>query len=441
MSQEPENFPKKAHFANENLEVELEFRPHCGVRLRLQIQPAAIEAASQLAFKNLKKGISVPGFRKGKAPDAFVRKHYEKAWQEEAKEIAMRIGLRETMQLSQLKPMNGFQKIIFQEWSEEKGYIFTAECEIAPELPLVDLNSLHLEKVNPAVVSDRLLDLRLHKVLMPLATLQPITDRGVQVGDVGELDVVLLVDPPRQLVTKQRLEIEEEEFTSWMCEQMQGMRAGETRRLEPSEAEQQKGACPLEVHLHEVFSVCWPNLTDEEVLNQLKVESEENLRNKLRDRLEKEAVLHAKLDTSRQLATELLRKYSFDLPTAIVYPRYGEYLHVYSEKNKEDIAANELASIRRYLLQKAVEETQLEMLVKEIGQKHGLILSEEDLRQELLFQLELLTIGKNQINVLEKRSENRETLRHLALLRKIEHFLLSKTPHEAQPALVDSQEG
>lgn len=440
MSHTAETNEKKAHFANEHVKVEVVFLPHCKVQLHLQVQPVAMEAARQSAFKSLKKEVSVPGFRKGKVPDAFIHKHYAKAWEQETEEKAVQVAIREAVRLSGLRPLTHFRKIHHSPKAEEIGFCFSAECELEPNIPVIDIAALGLQELQPESISDRKVELVLHKLLLPKATLQPITDRGLQEGDVGEFDIVLLTDPPQKIVKEQKLEVEEEEFLDWMREQMRGMRAGETRRLEPSDADKERGMVSLEMHLREFFSVIWPDLTQEEVLKQFKVENEADLRAALRRRLERETAFQADEEMSRRMAVSLLTKYSFDLPTSIVYPRWEEYLRVYSEKNKEGEAKEVASEEKRVLLQKAVEDIQLEMLFQSIGARFGIEATQDDITDELMYQLELLPIGKNQVDLL-KGKEVREPLKQLAFRRKIRKFLLSQVSQAPQLLAADSQEG
>lgn len=440
MSQTSETKEKKAHFANENVQVEVVFLPHCKVHVHLQVQPVAMEAARHSAFKSLKKEISVPGFRKGKVPDAFIHKHYAKAWQQETEETAVRVAIREAVQLSGLRPLTHFRRMHNTPRAEEASFCFSAECELEPSIPWIDVEILGLQEVHFDSISDRKVELLLHKVLLPKATLQPITDRGLQEGDVGEFDIFLLTEPPKHIVKEQKLEVEEEEFLDWMRDQMRGMRAGETRRLEPIDADKERGMVPLELHLRELFSITWPDLTQEEILKELKVETEADLRAALRKRLEKEAALQADVEMSHRMAVALLTKYSFDLPTSMVYPRWEEYLRVYSEKNKEGEKVEVASEERRVLLQKAVEDIQLEMLLQSIGTRFGIEATQEDITEELLFQLELLPMGKNQLDLL-KGKEIRDPLKQLAFQRKIRKFLFSQGSKAPQLLSVDSQEG
>ena len=95
---------------------------------------------------------------------------------------------------------------------------------------------------------------------------------------------------------------------------------------------------------------------------------------------------------------------------------------------------------RRVLLQKAVEDIQLEMLLQSIGTRFGIEATQEDITEELLFQLELLPMGKNQLDLL-KGKEIRDPLKQLAFQRKIRKFLFSQGSKAPQLLSVDSQEG
>ena len=56
------------HFSTEELTVNVEHLPHCEIKFSVHTQPALIAQAKEKAKKQVSKEVSIPGFRKGKAP-------------------------------------------------------------------------------------------------------------------------------------------------------------------------------------------------------------------------------------------------------------------------------------------------------------------------------------------------------------------------------------
>lgn len=63
-------------FQNENISMTLTREPFCRVHLDVIVTPKAVKASHHQAMRNINKEVSVPGFRKGKAPESMVLKNF-----------------------------------------------------------------------------------------------------------------------------------------------------------------------------------------------------------------------------------------------------------------------------------------------------------------------------------------------------------------------------
>src|SRR6185369_199393 len=67
-----------SEFSNENLKVKVHFKPNCKVELEVHALPPLLKDAYRKAVKVVGREVTLPGFRKGKAPEALVEKSYAK---------------------------------------------------------------------------------------------------------------------------------------------------------------------------------------------------------------------------------------------------------------------------------------------------------------------------------------------------------------------------
>ena len=70
MSQQEQQEPKV--FENNNFKISVQEEPGCLVKLNVFVSPEQTNKNYKLAVKKINKEVSVPGFRKGKAPDSTV---------------------------------------------------------------------------------------------------------------------------------------------------------------------------------------------------------------------------------------------------------------------------------------------------------------------------------------------------------------------------------
>ena len=77
------------------------------MEMEVVVKPEACQEARKEAIKRIRQRISVPGFRKGKAPLAMIEKNYAKAIDENWHEGIGNFALREALGLTEIYPWSG----------------------------------------------------------------------------------------------------------------------------------------------------------------------------------------------------------------------------------------------------------------------------------------------------------------------------------------------
>jgi trigger factor len=85
----------QTQFQNENMTVDLKRDPGCLIRLDISLSPLATQAAYQKALKTVNKEVSIPGFRKGKAPQTLILKNYSQHVDREWRELLLNTAFGE----------------------------------------------------------------------------------------------------------------------------------------------------------------------------------------------------------------------------------------------------------------------------------------------------------------------------------------------------------
>src|SRR5690242_12517421 len=78
---------EQAPFQNDHLRCTLHQKPACVVEYAVEALEPLVQEARKKAIKKVAKEVSLPGFRKGKAPEQMVVKNFstqvDKEWQQE----------------------------------------------------------------------------------------------------------------------------------------------------------------------------------------------------------------------------------------------------------------------------------------------------------------------------------------------------------------------
>ena len=123
-----------------------EKQEHSVVALTIEITKAEFEAAKDKAFKKTGKNITVPGFRKGKAPRKMIEKLYgEGVFFEEAFNILYPDAMEMAVEKSGIKPV-GRADVDLGDPAEEGGLTIIAKVPVEPEVELGEYKGIEVEK-------------------------------------------------------------------------------------------------------------------------------------------------------------------------------------------------------------------------------------------------------------------------------------------------------
>lgn len=420
---------------NDNLSVAVIKKPHCQIKFEIKVEPKAVEAAYQRAFKNVNKEVVIPGFRKGKAPDALIHEKFELPIQREWIDIVLQTGFNEALQLTHLHPLNkdNIKRPMVHDCSREKGAHFTIEFEARPSIPSVKINELKINKTVPAEITEQEKQNVIQNLLLRFTTYEPVEGRAVQADDFINVSVEMLEDPPRMAVKNQRTQVNQTGLPIWLRRKVIGLQAGESSEgmteqdshlIEPDPDFQ---SLPFRVTVHSIWQGNIPEL-DDELAKRVGLSSIEELYDKIDDQLAMEALENAYQADVQALEQILAEKYPFDIPKSYIdsnkEARINDYLEDLQKRQKE-FSEEEYKKIEKMVEQSTIFHLQLFFLMSKIASDNNITVEQEDLSQELQNQLALIAIKRNTID-LQDREKFQEQLYHAALDRKIKEFLIEK---------------
>ena len=162
-------------------------------KLTIEVAAEDLEKAMQNAYQKAKGRISIPGFRKGKAPrkmieqmygkgvfledavNALIPEHYSKA----LAECELEIVSQPTIDITQAEP--------------GKALIFTAEVAVKPEVTLGDYKGVEVPKTE-ITVTDEDVEAEIKKEQEKNSRTISVEDRAAQLNDIVTIDFEGSVD-------------------------------------------------------------------------------------------------------------------------------------------------------------------------------------------------------------------------------------------------------
>ncbi len=144
--------------------------------------------AIKMAYQKNAKDINIPGFRKGKAPYAFVEKYYgAEVFFEDALNLIYSDVVEEAITESGLKVINDKMDFDMVSISKEEGVDFKVTLTTYPEIEIGEYKGLKAEKVI-AKVEDSEVDAQINAMADRNARMVEVTDRAAKIGDTVVID-------------------------------------------------------------------------------------------------------------------------------------------------------------------------------------------------------------------------------------------------------------
>ncbi|MCD7826738.1 MAG: trigger factor [Clostridiaceae bacterium] len=175
------------------MSVQVEKLEKSMAKLTIEVDAKKFEDAVNTAYLRSKGKISLPGFRKGKAPRAMIEKMYGAGiFYEDAANIVIPDAYEDAAKESGLEIV-AQPDIAVEQAEKGKSFIFTATVAIKPEVTLGEYKGIEVEK-KTAEVSDEELDNEINRIRETNARMITVDDRAAQDGDTVLIDFDGYVD-------------------------------------------------------------------------------------------------------------------------------------------------------------------------------------------------------------------------------------------------------
>ena len=366
--------------------------------LKVTVPAADLEADVEGRLDELRKTITMKGFRRGKVPLSIVRRHYQPRVLGEVLQQTIETRSREVLEERELRPAMQ-PEIEITAYDEGKDLEFTMGMEVLPNIELGDFSDLTVTRLK-AEVTDESVEDALGRLAEAEKRFEPVeTPRAAQEGDQLLVDIAVEVDgepAPERSGTDVPLELDAEALLPEMTEQLVGAEAGQEREvtMTPPAPEQEAGeqdepaaaaeATVFKITVKEVQERL-PVTVDDAFAERRGAENLDALRGVVREQIQSEYEQVSQARLKRSLLDVLDERYKFDVPPGMVE---REFDAVWQQiENDAKRAESEIATMldqpedeaREEFRQIAERRVRLGLLIAEIGGSNDITVEQEDL--------------------------------------------------------------
>lgn len=347
-------------FSNDQFTVELDENLGCAVSATVNLVPSFVSKLNKDAVKKVKKDILIPGFRKGKAPDEVIATNYAASVQQQLHRLILDAGYRALATVGNRPPLSpqAIKSASVEKMDCSEGGRVTFTYEAFPIVPKIDLEAISLPEEEPQeVVSDEELNAGLQNIAYMFATKTPVTRPSAE-GDFISLSLHVSDSnnpsaAPVPIFENKYFKLSEEDMSDTFKVKFLNVSAGHKviENIQSSDIQDLLKGNSLTFSVNAVIEISVPELDDEKA-RQLKADSLDDLKTKLRVRLENQAQEKKEQKRFSQAEDALANSVHFDIPATMLQERI-------STLNKEKLLN---ARLIQYCSDEELEAKKLDLL-------------------------------------------------------------------------------
>ena len=367
---------------------------------QVEVEPAKFEEAVNRAYIKNKSTISIPGFRKGKAPRSVVEGMYgADAFYQDAIEDLIPEAFDYGLDNCGLRVI-GKPTISAADINEDKALVITFEVELYPEVTLGQYKGLKVAK-DPVEVTDDEVEEELQAVVKRNARMVDV-DREAQMGDTAVIDFDGYMNGEKfdgGYAEDYSLELGSGSFVPGFEEQVVGMKIGEEKDIDITFPEHYVEGLAgkdvvFKVKLKSLTVAEYPELDDEFVQDISEFDTVEAYREDVKNNLIKNETEQAENAWRSTILSKACQKMAVDVPDSMLQQKQEELIRNYASNFGIDhsrMSTQELVSmmgidpqtLQASIVPAAEFQVRLEILLDAVIEAENLSVSDEEAEEYL----------------------------------------------------------
>ena len=340
------------------MKVEVENQPQGMATLRIELPPEDVRKEWDAIANNYSRYARIPGYRAGKAPRQVIEKKFRKEIQDELTKALVSKSYHEAIAEKQLRVVT-LADLGDVEFGEDRSMRFRATVVTAPEFELPEYKNIPVQ-LPGTEVNEADIDTAIERLRNQVADFVDVADRQLAMGDFAVIDFTGAIDgvPISEIVPEASknlhggkkfwLHLEPENFLPKFCEQIVGMKPGDTRSVQvtfPAEfpvTELAEKKADYAVTLNEIKEKVLPAVDDAFAAKIMPDKTLADLRHSIEHNLEHEKEHEIERVKEQQVVKFLHEHISFDLPPSLLKNETRRALNELVHRNRERGVPDEL---------------------------------------------------------------------------------------------------
>ena len=366
--------------------------------LQISVDSAKFNAAVSAVYRKQVKNITVPGFRKGKAPRAIIEKMYGAGvFYEDAINDLIPDAYTEALAESKLEVVGQPEFDVVS--IDENGVVLSAKVYIKPEVEIKDYFGIKVEK-EVAPVDDEALNREIETVRERNSREIDVTDRPAEMGDTAVIDFEGFCDGVAfdgGKGTDYALKLGSGSFIPGFEEQVVGKSVDEEFDVNVTFPEEYHAAelagkpAVFKVKIHAITKVELPALDDEFAKDVSEFDTFDEYKADLKAKLEKRNEATATAAMEDKLVEALIEKLEADIPEPMFVAETENFVRDYDTRLRSQgldlntyfkYTGMTLDALREQMRPQAERQVKARLALEKIAVLENVEVSEEDINAE-----------------------------------------------------------
>ena len=407
------------------------------VKLVIEATAEEFEAGLNTAFNKNKNKISVPGFRKGKAPRKMVEKLYgTEIFYEDAFNQVVLAELEEALKENNIEAVSR-PEIDVTQIEKGKDLIFTAVFQTKPEAELGKYKGIEIPKIE-YTVSDEDINHELGHMQEHNSRLISIEDRPVEKGDIAVIDFEGFVDGVAFEGGKgenHSLEIGSHTFIDTFEDQLVGKNVGDEVDVNVTFPEQYQAAdlagkpATFKVKINEIKAKELPELDDEFAKDVSEFDTLAEYKESLKKDLEKKKQDEAKRTKEDEAIQKIIDKSKMEIPEAMIDTQCETMIEEFAQRIAQSglsmdqylqFSGLTVDGLKEQVRPEALTRIQSSLVLEQIAKEENIEVSDADVDAEIEKMAKNYGMEADKLKEYMGEGEKESMKRELAITKAVE---------------------
>jgi trigger factor len=350
----------------------------CVISATMEIPGPLIDNERHNVLLRLQEQAKIPGFRPGKAPISLVESHYHEAVRER---VLNRVAEKFVPELLKEFNLNPVAASVIKNIEWNKSLKLELQIEVAPKVDPKDYERISLShKKYP--VTEELLAAEIEKLRDANSCLEKAEEDSVGNNHYAVISYAAFREGkllPKLKHDSELIDLSSDQLIEGLAPGLLGMKRGESKDIS---VKFQGKETVLKTTLIEIKKKTLPSL-DAEFAKDMGVESLDELKNNVRQAIQKESSQREDDEIHREIDRALLKANSVPLPPSLVDHETDRFIERVARQNRHAISEPDVAKLKKEIRPQVEDNLRLSYIFSAIADKEKIEMTDEDYNKEL----------------------------------------------------------